>query len=174
VTVTERLAALEARIEFLEAKEAIAEQIARYTEAIRLGRPQEVLELMTEDAVVELRHADPGNPVESELVARFVGHDEIRFSFAGEAGPGASVWPMIHNLRVDLEGNRAHTICVLESAVWPVGKQFVGEYRDTWVRVNGTWKFATRSHIGFGDTSGIFSREAYVAYQSTKAEAAQT
>src|SRR5690606_8273445 len=103
--------------------EAIAALIYRYTEAIRLGNPTEVLAMMADDAVVELHHADPCDPGKTELLTRFVGHAEIRHSFADQAGAGAQVWPMIHNLRIELDGETARTICVLESAVWPVGKQ---------------------------------------------------
>jgi hypothetical protein len=164
----ERIAALEARIGALESREAIAGMIYRYTESIRLGRANEVLEFMAEDAVVELRHADPDDPARTELVARFVGHDEIRHSFADQAGAGARVWPMIHNLRIELDGDRASTVCVLESAVWPVGQQFVGEYRDTWARRDGNWMITSRCHIGFGDTAGTYAREAHAAYQESK------
>jgi ketosteroid isomerase-like protein len=170
----DRIAALERRIDALESREAITALIYRYTEAIRHGRPADILEMMAEDAVVELHHANPDDPDASELVTRFAGHDEIRHSFANQAGPGARIWPMIHNLRIDLDGDRASSICVLESAVWPVGKQFVGEYRDTWARHDGIWKITARRHIGFGDTAGVYSREAYVTYRAAMQEAAQT
>jgi hypothetical protein len=174
LTDPERIAALEARIDALESREAIAALIYRYTEAVRHGQPSEVLAFMAEDAVVELRHADPDDPEHSELIVRFVGHDEIRHSFAEHAGPGARVWPMIHNLRIDLDGDRASSICVLESAVWPLGKQFVGEYRDTWARRQGAWQITSRKHVGFGDTAGLYARESYEKYQETKHSQAQT
>lgn len=174
MTETDRIAALERRIDALESREAIAALIYRYTESIRLGNPAEVLAMMADDAVVELHHADPDDPGKTELVTRFVGHDEIRHSFADQAGAGAQVWPMIHNLRIELDGDKARTVCVLESAVWPVGKQYIGEYRDTWTRRDGTWKIASRRHIGFGETSGIYSREAHAHYEATKQRVTQT
>lgn len=164
----ERIAALERRIDELESREAIAALVYRYAELIRMGRPSETLELIADDAVVEVRHADPDDPSSSTLIKRFVGHDQIRHSFREHAGEGARVWPMLHNLRIELDGDTASSACVLASAVWPVGKQFVGEYRDTFRRVQGAWKLASRSHIGFGDTAGVYAREAYEAYQTTK------
>lgn len=174
MSAADRMDSLERRIEALESRESIAALICRYAEVIRYGRPSEVLALMTEDAVVELRHADPLDPETSELLVRYTGHEELRHSFAAQAGAATQVWPMIHNLRVEIDGDRAHTVCVLESAVWPDGKQFVGEYRDTWVRVDGSWKIASRRHIGFGDTAGRYAREAHAAYQAAKHGAAQT
>ncbi len=164
----ERIAALERRIEALESREAITGLVYRYAELIRLGRPSETFQLMAEDAVVELRHADPADPSSSTLITRFVGHEQIRGSFREHAGEGARVWPMLHNLRIELDGDQASSVCVLASAVWPVGRQFVGEYRDTYRRIEGAWKLASRSHIGFGDVTGLYAREAYEAYQVTK------
>jgi ketosteroid isomerase-like protein len=168
MTELERIDALERRIDALESREAITALISRYTEVIRYGRPSDVLAMMAENAVVELRHADPDSPEASELVARYTGHDEIRHSFAAHAGVATRVWPMIHNLRIDLDGDRASSVCVLHSAVWPEGKQFVGEYRDTWSRRDGTWKIMSRSHIGFGEVTGLYAREAHAAFQEAK------
>ena len=165
---SERIAALERRIDELESREAIAALVYRYAELIRLGRPSETLDLIAEDAVVELRHADPDDAGQSTLLRRFVGHDEIRTSFREHAGEGARVWPMLHNLRIELDGDQARSVCVLLSAVWPLGKQFVGEYRDTYRRIAGSWKLTSRSHIGFGDTEGVYAREAHEAYQTAK------
>lgn len=164
----ERIAALERRIEALESREAITTLVFRYAELIRLGRTTETFELMAEDAVVELRHADPADPSTTTLITRFVGHEQIRGSFREHAGEGVRVWPMINNLRIELDGDQASSVCVLVSAVWPVGKQFVGEYRDTYRRIGGTWKLTSRSHIGFGDTAGLYAREAHEAYQAAK------
>ena len=164
----ERIAALERRVDELEGREAITALVYRYAELIRMGRPSETLDLIAADAVVELRHADPGDPSSTKLITRFSGHDELRHSFREHAGEGARVWPMIHNLRIEIDGDRASSVCVLASAVWPIGKQFVGEYRDTFRRIDGTWKLASRSHIGFGDTTGVYAAEAYEAYQTAK------
>jgi hypothetical protein len=170
----ERIAALERRIEALEAREAITALVYRYAELVRLGRHSETLAFMAEDAVVELRHADPDDPSTTTLITRFVGHEQIRHSFREHAGEGARVWPMLHNLRIELDGDHASSVCVLASVVWPVGRQFVGEYRDTFRRVGGTWKLASRSHVGFGDTTGLYAHEAHLAYQATKQESEQT
>lgn len=164
----DRLAALERRIDLLESREAIANLVYRYTEAIRSRAPTEVLDLMLETATVELHHADPDEPSVTRLLVRYDGREELRGSFAEQAGAQARVWPMLHNLRVEIDGDDASSVCVLQSAVWPAGKEFVGEYRDTFRRVDGRWFIASRRHIGFGDTTGQFAAEAHLAYQAAK------
>jgi hypothetical protein len=169
-----RIAALERRIEALEDREEIRALVYRYTELIRMGRPSEVLALMAEDAVVELHHADPDDPSTTTLLIRFVGHDEIRYSFREHAGEGVRVWPMLHNLQIEIDGDRASSVCVIHSSVWPVGRQFVGEYRDSFRRIEGHWRLTSRQHVGFGDTDGAYAREAHQAYLAIKPGAAQT
>lgn len=164
----DRLAALERRIDELESREAITEVIHRYTEAVRRRAHPDVLDLMVEDCVIELRHADPDDPTRSEPITRYAGHDEIRGSFADQAGGEARIWPMVHNLRIEIDGDEARSTCVLVSAIWPYGEQNVGEYRDTFRRVSGRWYFASRVFVGFGNVSGQFSREAHKAYQAAK------
>lgn len=168
----DRLAALERRIDELESREAIARLITAYTEAVRTRAHPSVLDLMTDDCVIELHHADPDDPDVTQLLQRYAGREEIRGSFRAQAGEAARVWPMIHNLRVEVAGDEARSACVTVMAIWPVGKEYVGEYRDTFRRVDGAWRFASRIYVGFGDTSGQFSREAHRAYQAAKDEPA--
>ncbi|MFT4054710.1 MAG: nuclear transport factor 2 family protein [Novosphingobium sp.] len=163
-----RFAALEKRIDELESRAAIADVIHRYAEAIRGRAPERVLELMEPDVVVELHHADPDDLGQTELMSRYRGHDEVRGSFAEQAGSAARVWPMLHNLRIELDGDEARATCVIASQVWPHGMQYVGEYRDRFRRRDGAWRFAARVHVGYGAADGQYSREANQAYQATK------
>lgn len=174
MTDADRLAALERRIDELESRAEITDLVHRYTEAIRGRSPAKVLDLMVADVVVELHHADPDDIAKTELMTRYSGHDEIRGSFVEQAGDTARVWPMIHNLRIELAGDEARSTCVLASQIWPHGVQYVGEYRDTFRRVDGAWRFASRIHVGYGATDGRFSREANQAYQAGKVQAADT
>lgn len=163
-----RLAALDRRIDELESRAAIADVIHRYAEAIRSRVPAQVLELMEEDIVVELHHADPDDLAKTELMSRYSGHDEIRGSFAEQAGDAARVWPMLHNLRIELDGDEARATCVIVSQIWPHGMQSIGEYRDSFRRRDGVWRFTARIHVGYGVADGRFSKEANRAYQATK------
>ena len=168
----DRLAALERRIDELESREAITQLVYSYAEAVRNRAYPRVLDLMAEDCVVELRHADPDDLERSGPIARYAGRDQIGQSFEAQAGEEARVWPMIHNLRIELAGDEARAISVLVSAVWPQGEEYVGEYRDRFRRIDGRWYFASRLHLDFGNTRGQFADEAHRAYQAAAERAA--
>ena len=114
----------------------------------------------------ELRHADPDDLERSGPIARYAGRDQIGQSFEAQAGEEARVWPMIHNRRIELAGDEARAISVLVSAVWPHGEEYMGEYRNTFRRIDGRWYFASRFQLGFGNTRGQFAGEAHLAYQA--------
>jgi hypothetical protein len=75
---------------------------------------------------------------------------------------------MIHNVAIELDGDRARTVCVMASAIWPVGQQFVGEYRDEVVRTPAGWRFASRTYRLIGEVGGKFAGEARKVYQAAK------
>lgn len=162
------VADLEQRIKALEDHQAITDLIYRYTESIRRQRPKDCLAYFSTDALVELRHTDTERPGHSTLHDRFIGKEEIASSFDETAGASACIWPMIHNLRIELDGDRASSCCVMMSAIWPHGKEYVGEYRDTFRREEGGWKFTERIFTLFGDTDGQYPQAAHAAYEAVK------
>lgn len=159
---------LSARLAAIEDRDAIADLVYRYAEAIRNGRPKECLDLMAADAVVEVHHADPDEPGQTDIQRRYTGIGEIEASFEDSAGSSARVWPMIHNLRIQLDGRQARANCVMMSAIWPHGKEYVGEYHDTFRKEGDGWKFTSRKFAVFGDTTGRYSRDAHVDYLTAK------
>jgi len=165
--------ALASRIQAIEDHQAITDLVYRYTEAIRHGREKTCIELMTDDAVVEVHHADPTNPAEGTRLSRFAGRDEIIDSFRTTAGVNVNIWPMIHNLRIELNGDTASSVCVMMATIWPHGKEYVGEYRDTYRRDNGEWKFSSRTHSMFGDSAGRYASDAHKDYISVKEESGE-
>jgi SnoaL-like domain len=160
--------ALAERVRAIEDREAIADLVNTYAEFIRNGTPGRCVELMTDDASIELRHADPDRPGASQAHRLFPDRTAIATSFTDMAGSDTTIWAMIHNLRIALEGDRASSTCVMMAAIWPHGKQFVGEYRDSYRRVAGQWRFAARTFINFGDTEGRFAGEASAEFISTR------
>lgn len=156
------------RIQAIEDHRAITDLIYRYTEAIRNQRPADCLDYLADDAVVELRHTVPDRPGQSTLHERFVGRQELASSFDQTAGSSACIWPMIHNLRIELDGDEARACCVMMSAIWPHGKEFVGEYRDTLRRDADGWHFTERVFTLFGDTDGQYPEAAHAAYETVK------
>lgn len=156
------------RVQAIEDHRAITDLIYRYTEAIRHQRPVDCLDYFTEDAVVELRHTIPDCPGQSTLHERFVGRKALASSFDETAGSSARIWPMIHNLRIELDGDRARACCVMMSTIWPHGKEYVGEYRDTLRKGPDGWLFTERVFTLFGDTEGQYPEAAHAAYESVK------
>lgn len=165
---THSLAALAARITAIEDRAAITDLVHAYAECVRNRTPAACVALFTSDAVVEIRHADPKVPGVSHPGMLFRGHAEILPSLDDTAGESARVWPMIHNLRIMLDGDAASSTCVMMSAIWPHGKEYVGEYRDTFRRVAGEWKFASRTYVVFGGTDGRYALDAFDDYVAAK------
>jgi hypothetical protein len=164
----ERLAALEARIAELEDKVAITALIHRYALCIRMRDKAACQALLCDDAWFELRHVDPEDPAADSLVTRLEGSAAMVGGYDSEAGAANSVWPMIHNIDVVVDGNRARALCVMASAIWPVGQQFVGEYHDELVRTEAGWRFASRTYRLIGEVGGKFASEARKVYQAAK------
>ena len=155
---------IEQRIKAIEDRTEITNLVYLYTEAIRNGKQSDCLKLMVENACIELHHANPAEPGKTELLNRFVGVKAIATSFEETAGASAHIWPMIHNLRIELEGNHAKSRCVMMSAIWPHGTGHVGEYRDTYARLAEGWKFTSRVFTNFGDTAGRYAQQAHEEY----------
>lgn len=162
------MSTLEARIAAIEDRQAITDLILRHAEYIRSGRAGDQADLFVPDAYYELRHFDPDRPGESTLHRRIEGIGEIVGSKDEVAGADARLWPQIHNIRIALDGDRASSSCVSMTTIWPMGIDFVGEYRDSFRRVDGAWRFASRSFILFGRTDGSFAAQAHDHYEAMK------
>ena len=163
-----RIAALEARLRELEDREAISGLIHRYALCIRQRDKSACQALLLTDAWFELRHIDPADPARDSLVTRLEGSAAMVGGYDTEAGAGQSVWPMLHNIEIKLNGDTAHSVCVMASAIWPVGQQFVGEYHDELVRTLKGWRFASRTYRLIGEVGGQYAAEARKIYQAAK------
>lgn len=164
----DRFAALEARVRELEDKAAITALIHHYAHCIRLRDKRACQALLLDDAWFELRHVSPEDPAADMLITRLEGSLAMVGGYDTEAGAQNSVWPMIHNVAIALDGDRARTVCVMASAIWPVGQQFVGEYHDEMVRTAQGWRFASRTYRLIGEVGGKYAGEAREIYQAAK------
>ena len=63
--------------------------------------------------------------------------------------------PLIHNLIVDLDGDRATSTCVMNATIYGTTHAIMGEYRDTFRRVDGKWLFAERIFTMFASASSL-------------------
>jgi hypothetical protein len=53
---------------------------------------------------------------------------------------------MIHNLLVEVSGDEAASSCVMTGFIAANASRILGEYRDTFRRQEGTWRFTSRTH----------------------------
>ena len=167
----ERIAALEARLRAMEDREAIAALIHRYAECIRLCDMAGAHALLVNEAVFELRHinpAHPGDPGRDELIHRMVGAEAIVGSRDEEAGAATMMWPMIHAVQIALDGDTATSVCLSETAIWPFGRQSIGDYRDCLLRTDEGWRFVSRHFRLFGDAAGRYASESRAVHQAQK------
>lgn len=162
------LAALARRIEMIESRQQITDLVYRYTEFVRDRAEKECVSLMAEDVWIELHYGYPLEPGRTEMHQRFEGKDAILGSFVAVAGHDTVVWPMIHNLRIEIDGDTARSRCVMASTIRPYAMQNFGEYRDTFRREDGKWLFTSRTFIGMGDMDGRSAAEANDAFEKVK------
>lgn len=163
-----RVAALEARLRVVEDREAITALIYRYALCIRLKDTAGCRALLVDEASFDLSHIDPADPQICALHWRIEGADAIVAARDDEAGASASVWPMIHAIEIALNGDSASSRCLSETALWPYGRQYVGEYLDTFRRTQQGWRFVTRHYRLYGDTNGTLAADASVIHTAEK------
>lgn len=129
----------------------IADLVHRYALNIRSRTVAKCAELFTDDAVFEHWQADPSGNAPSVLKRKHIGRDGIIESLISSQPPsGMRLFPMIHNLLIDVRDHEAESSCVMVAAVMPGGRQILGEYRDRF-RYDSRWRFALRSYTQCGD-----------------------
>ena len=132
-----------AQLEQISAYLGISNLISRYAQVVRYDCPEQVADLYTLDGVFEVRRGAP-DKAEHTVRSRDDGREAIRASMAAIKGLPHPV-PLIHNLLVEADGDRAIATCVMEGRLSSTGEsQFWGEYNDTCARLDGCWFFASR------------------------------
>ncbi len=142
---------LEQRLDEAESRVAIAELIHAYARFIRRDEPDQVHTLFTADGTFELRE---GHPDKAEFVTKYrlEGRESVRAQMSHNKGNAHPV-PLIHNLIVELDGDTATANCVMEAQIYGATHKFIGEYRDTFQRADGQWRFASRIYTVFSGAS---------------------
>ena len=137
--------ALGKRVAMLESRAAVTDLVHRYAFNIRNGRPADCRALFTEDAVFEMREANPANPALDRTVRTLVGQDAI-IAYIGKTGvSNIRVYPLIYNLLIEVDELQARSSCMMTARAWPGGRELLGEYRDTY-RYESGWRFSGRVH----------------------------
>lgn len=122
---------------------AIADLVHGYALHIRRGEPQHAADLFAQDGIFEVREMNPLEPVSLKLRSRTVGRAQVETYISG-ATAAARMVPMIHNLMVELAGDRATASSLMIGRIWPSAREVVGEYADSFRREDGRWMFAER------------------------------
>lgn len=128
----------------LQHRAAIADLVHTYARHIRAGNGAACADLFTEDAVFEMHVLNPEDMTVA-LHTRLEGRSAIIDHIIGASSPGARILPMIHNLIVEVDGDRAGSTCAMSAVIVPSGGDFFGEYSDSFRFADG-WRFSARKH----------------------------
>ena len=130
--ISQRLAALEAKVGRLADIEAIRQLRMRYHEAINGGLYDTIPAMFTEDGVVDF-----------DYIGRVEGHEKIGRFFAKTPEVLPFIKQFIHNHVVEVDGDRGTGFSYLEAKTVAKGEAFVvaARYDDVYARVDGQWRF---------------------------------
>ncbi len=144
---------LEVRLDEIEARTAIAELIHAYARFVRRDEPGSVATLFTDDGTFEVRDGHPDR-VEFTVRSHYASPAEIHAHMAPNKGKPHPV-PLIHNLIVAVAGETATGNCVMEAQIYGSSHKVIGEYHDSFRRVDGQWLFAARIYTIFSGASQV-------------------
>lgn len=122
---------------------AIADLVHRYALHIRRGEPQRAAALFADDGAFEVREADPADPATLKVRSRIEGRLHVE-TYITSSTAQARMVPMIHNLLVELAGDRATASSLMIGRIWPSSREVFGEYADSFRREGGRWMFSER------------------------------
>jgi len=144
---------IEERLDIVESKLAIADLVYDYARAIRHNANEDIEGLFAPDAFFEVRGGHPSKP-EYEVQNRYNSAKEIgEFMMQGKGHPHPV--PLVHNLMIEVDGDRASGLCAMEGQVYGSEHTIIGEYRDAFVRLDGKWKFASRVYTMYKAASSM-------------------
>ncbi|MCT2398189.1 nuclear transport factor 2 family protein [Novosphingobium mangrovi (ex Huang et al. 2023)] len=139
---------LEARLDRIEAQTAVADLVHEYARAVRRDEPEKVASLFVPEGTFEVRSGHP-DKAEFSVRSRFESPDAlVAFLVTQKGGPHPI--PLIHNLMVEVEGDRATANSMMAAPIYGTDKEVFGEYHDSFERRDGTWLFSRRIYTVFG------------------------
>jgi hypothetical protein len=134
-------------IERLNARACIADLVHRYAKNVRRGETADCMHLFTADATFETRESVPGQSDSLHVRSTLKGREAI-LSYLNKDTVRGKVCPVISNLLIDVEEDRASSSCVMNAVVWATGQTLLGEYQDTYRR-EAQWRFVSRTYTIF-------------------------
>jgi hypothetical protein len=121
----------------------VADLVHRYALHIRRGEPNLAAALFTRDGAFEVRDMDPNVPRSLNVRNRAEGREAVA-AYVTNSTRAARMVPMIHNLLVELDGERAAASSLMVGRIWPTDREVIGEYADSFRREGGAWRFSER------------------------------
>lgn len=121
----------------------IADLVYRYAHNMRHGKSADCAALFAPDGEFEIRELYPADPDSLHIRKHLIGREAIHDYVAAAAGHGIIVCPLIHNLLIEVDGDRAQANSMMTTRTWPGGYELVGEYHDSFSYRSG-WLFQSR------------------------------
>jgi SnoaL-like domain len=131
---------------------ACADLVHKYALAVRRDRPEDLPALFAPGGWFEIRDGHPSRGAGE--VRRRLETPEALLAYLTEGKGRPHPVPLIHNLLVEVTGDTASASSVMEAQVFGTEHRVFGEYADTFRRVGGEWKFASRTFTIFGGVNG--------------------
>lgn len=139
---------LQARLERIEARTAVADLIHVYARAVRREEPEAVAALFVPEGTFEVRSGHP-DKAEFTVHTRYESPQALVAFLVGQKG-GPHPVPLIHNLMIEVEGDRASANSMMAAPIYGTDKEVFGEYHDSFVCRDGKWLFSARIYTVFG------------------------
>lgn len=133
---------LATRLDELEARAAIADLVHGYARAVRRNEPEQVEALFAPGGTFEVRSGHPDTP-EFAVRTRFESPQALVAFLVSQKGSAHPI-PLIHNLMITVEGETARAESVMAAPIHRTDKEVMGEYADSFVRLEGRWLFSAR------------------------------
>lgn len=124
---------------------AVSGLVYRYARLVRERQGFDCINLFADNAFYEIREADPlGIVGECTLRTRLEGATAIADYVGASSQGNVRLFPLIHNLMVELSGDTACSNCLMVSKTFPPGNEVFGAYDDAYVCRGGVWLFVSR------------------------------
>lgn len=132
---------LAARLDAIEARNAISEVVYRYAQAVRTGDHAMMCDVFTKDATFTVMRHNPKTHELTRMIHR-EGTEQLE-KFYAEVTSRRDTAPLVHNLIIEVNGNEATGSCVMSGAAMDGQPKFLGYYSDTFRRED-KWRFTSR------------------------------
>lgn len=128
--------------ELLRSRAEITDLVHRYALNIRNGDGAACGALFTHDIEFIVRVMDPRRRDQVVVRSHDVGREQVLAHIAAPLAT-VSLCPMIHNLLIDINADRASATSIMENRTFPPMPPMIGEYHDDFRRED-RWLFCRR------------------------------